>query len=251
MDLFRLDGKVALVTGAGSGLGRGLALALAEAGADVAVAGRGNGLEETAHLVRELGRRALVCKVDLSSTAQIPGLLGQVGTGLGALDILVNNAGTIRRAKVLEVTEADWDEVVNLNQRSLFFLAQAAARGMVDRGGGKIINVASLLSFQGGISVAAYAAAKHAVAGITKALANELAPLGVNVNAIAPGYMATELTAALQDDAERSRQILGRIPAGRWGIPADLAGAAVYLAAPASNYVHGHLLAVDGGWLCR
>ena len=251
MEQFRLDGKVALVTGGGSGLGRGLALALAEAGADVAVAGRGAGLEETADLLRSVGRRALVCKVDLGGTAEIPALLDQVETKLGSLDILVNNAGTIRRAKALEVTEADWDDVVSLNQRSLFFLSQAVARRMVTRGRGKIINIASMLSFQGGVGVPAYAASKHAVAGITKALANELAPLGTNVNAIAPGYMATDLTAALQENAERNRQILERIPAGRWGIPADLAGAVVYLAAPASDYVHGHVLAVDGGWLCR
>ncbi len=251
LEQFRLDGKVALVTGAGSGLGRGIALALAEAGADVAVAGRGSGLEETAELIRSVGRRAQVCKVDLSTTTQIPALLDEVQAALGSLDILVNNAGTIRRASALDVTEADWDDVVNLNQRSLFFLSQAAARRMAPRGKGKIINIASMLSFQGGVGVPAYAASKHAVAGITKALANELAGAGVNVNAIAPGYMATELTSALQENAERNRQILERIPAGRWGIPADLAGAIVYLAAPASDYVHGHVLAVDGGWLCR
>lgn len=251
LEKFRLDGKVALVTGAGSGLGRGIATALAEAGADVAVAGRGAGLEETAELIRTTGRRALVCKVDLGGTAGIEGLLNQIAAELGELDILVNNAGTIRRAKALDVTEADWDDVVNLNQRSLFFLSQAAARRMATRGRGKIINIASLLSFQGGFTVPAYAASKHAVAGITKALANELAPLGVNVNAIAPGYMATDLTAALQENPERNRQIMERIPAGRWGAPEDLAGAVVYLAAPASDYVHGHILAVDGGWLNR
>lgn len=251
MEQFRLDGRVALVTGGGSGLGRGLALALAEAGAAVAVAGRGSGLEETAALIRGAGRRALVCKVDLRSTGEFPALLNQVEAELGGLDILVNNAGMIRRARALDVTEADWDEVVQLNQRSLFFLSQAAAHRMAARGRGKIINIASMLSFQGGIGVPAYTASKHAVAGITKTLANELAALGINVNAIAPGYMATDLTSALQNDQERNAQILGRIPAGRWGIPADLAGAVVFLAAPASDYVHGHLLAVDGGWLCR
>lgn len=251
LDQFRLNGKVALVTGGGSGLGRGLALALAEAGADVAVAGRGAGLEETAELIRGTGRRAQVCKVDLNGTAQIPGLLDRVEAELGGLDILVNNAGTTRRVQALEFGEADWDAVVNLNQRTLFFLSQAAARRMAARGRGKVVNIASMLSFQGGVNVVAYTASKHAVAGITKAMANELAPLGVNVNAIAPGYMATDLTAALQEDSERNRQILERIPVGRWGIPADLAGAVVYLAAPASDYVQGHLLAVDGGWLCR
>lgn len=251
MEQFRLDGKVALVTGGGSGLGRGLALALAEAGADVAVAGRGTGLEETAELIRGTGRRALVCKIDLSSTDGIPGLLDQVEAELGGLDILVNNAGMIHRGKALDVTEADWDQVVALNQRSLFFLSQAMARRLAARGRGKIINIASMLSFQGGVGVLAYAASKHAVAGITKALANELAPFGINVNAIAPGYMATDLTSALQTDQERNAQILGRIPAARWGTPADLAGAAVFLASPASDYVHGHILAVDGGWLCR
>ena len=251
LDLFRLDGKVALVTGGGSGLGRGIAVALAQAGADVAVAGRGTGLEETAQLVRETGRRALVCKIDLSSTAQIPAMVETVTAELGGPEILVNNAGTIRRAKALEMTEQDWDDVVNLNQRSLFFLSQAVARGMAARGGGKIVNIASMMSFQGGLGVAAYAAAKHAVAGITRAMAVELAPLGINVNAIAPGYMATDLTAALQQNVERNRQIMERIPAGRWGSPADLAGAVVYLAAPASDYVQGHLLAVDGGWLSR
>lgn len=251
LDMFRLDGKVALVTGAGSGLGRGIALSLAEAGADVAVAGRGHGLEETAELIRAAGRRALVCKVDLSSTAQMESLINDVTANLGELDILVNNAGMISRVGVLHATEADWDAVINLNQRSVFFLSQAAARRMAARGRGKIINTASLLAFQGGLGVPAYTASKHAVAGITRAMANELAPLGVNVNAIAPGYMATDMTTALQENPERSRQIGERIPAGRWGTPADLAGAVVYLASAASDYVHGHILAVDGGWLNR
>jgi 2-deoxy-D-gluconate 3-dehydrogenase len=178
-------------------------------------------------------------------------VMAAVRTAFGRVDILVNNAGTIRRAPVLEVTAEDWDAVMALNSRSVFFLAQAAARDMVPRKHGKIINIASLLSFQGGILVPAYTASKGAVAQVTKALANELAPAGVNVNAIAPGYMATDNTTALRQDPVRSAAILERIPAARWGLPADLGGAVVFLASSASDYVHGHVLVVDGGWLAR
>ncbi|HYG57617.1 MAG TPA: SDR family oxidoreductase, partial [Symbiobacteriaceae bacterium] len=221
------------------------------AGAHVAVVGRGAGLEETAAAIRALGRRSFALDMDLSDSAAYPGLIARMEAELGGIDILVNNAGIIKRAPALEVTEADWDAVIALNQRAVFFLSQAAARAMVGRGGGKIINIASMLSYQGGILVPSYTASKHAVAGITRALANELAAQHVNVNAIAPGYMATANTAPLRADEKRSGEILGRIPAGRWGEPSDLGGAVVYLASRASDYVTGHILCVDGGWLTR
>ncbi|HWI62983.1 MAG TPA: 2-dehydro-3-deoxy-D-gluconate 5-dehydrogenase KduD [Symbiobacteriaceae bacterium] len=251
LDLFRLDGKVALVTGGGTGLGQAMALALAEAGADVAIAGFKTGLEETAEMIRARGRRALAVEADLAAPGAGQPLVANVVAQFGRLDILVNNAGTIRRAPALEYTEADWDDVVNINQRAVFFLSQAAARVMVAQGAGKIINIASMLSFQGGILVPSYTASKHAVAGITKALANELAGRGINVNAIAPGYMATANTAPLRADPNRNDAILARIPAGRWGEPSDLMGTVVFLASPASNYVQGHILCVDGGWMVR
>lgn len=251
LDLFRLDGKVALVTGGGTGLGQGMALALAEAGADVAVAGRIEGLEETAAQIEMLGRRSMALTVDLTDGDVAVPLVDRIVAQLGRVDILINNAGMIRRQNVLEFSEADWDDVISLNQRAVFLLSQAAARVMVEQGGGKIINIASMLSFQGGIRVVSYTAAKHAVAGITKAMANELAAQNIQVNAIAPGYMATANTAPLRADEQRSAEILGRIPAGRWGAPSDLAGAAVYLASAASDYVTGHVMAVDGGWLVR
>ncbi|MFZ5825832.1 MAG: 2-dehydro-3-deoxy-D-gluconate 5-dehydrogenase KduD [Bacillota bacterium] len=251
LDRFQLDGKTALVTGGGTGLGQGMALALAEAGADVAVAGIGGGLEETAEMIRAMGRKAAAYELDLSQADLLPGLVEQVQTDLGGLDILVNNAGIIRRASVLEFSASDWDDVININQRTVFFLSQAAARVMAERGGGKIVNIASMLSYQGGIRVVSYTAAKHAVAGITKAMANELASRGIQVNAIAPGYMATANTAPLRADPVRSKEILDRIPAGRWGEPSDLGGAVVFLASKASDYVTGHVLAVDGGWLTR
>ncbi|GAB3813628.1 2-dehydro-3-deoxy-D-gluconate 5-dehydrogenase KduD [Tessaracoccus terricola] len=253
LDHFRLDGKVALVTGATRGLGQAMAVALAEAGADVALVGSSTRATETAELVEATGRRALtlVCDLSKAPVAELAGLVESTVAGLGGLDILVNNAGTIRRAPALEHPESDWDDVVQVNQKAVFYLAQAAARVMVDAGGGKIINTASLLSHQGGINVASYAASKHAVAGLTRAMSNEWAPLGINVNAIVPGYFATDNTAALRADDQRSRAILERIPAGRWGEAADLAGAAVFLASRAAAYVHGELLAVDGGWLAR
>ena len=226
LDLFRLDGQVAIVTGASRGLGAAMADALEEAGAKV---------------IRLSSREA-----DLSDREAVTKLLDEDA------DILVNNAGIIRRASVLEYTDADWDAVIEVNLRSVFALSRAFARRLVERkSGGRIINVASLLSFQGGIRVAAYTAAKSGVLGLTHAMANELAPLGINVNAIVPGYMATDNTQALRDDPTRSREILARIPAGRWGTPDDLKGAVVFLASRASAYVHGAALAVDGGWLSR
>jgi 2-deoxy-D-gluconate 3-dehydrogenase len=247
---FDLSGKAALVTGANTGIGRAIAVALAQAGADVALAGRSRA-DETAEQVRALGRRAALVDADLSTTAPVQGMIDQCLAELGGLDILVNNAGIIRRADAVDFSEADWDAVIDTNLKSLFFLCQAAGRHMIARGSGKIVNIASLLSFQGGIRVPSYTAAKSGVAGLTKALANEWAGRGVNVNAIAPGYIATNNTAALQADETRNRQILERIPAGRWGAPSDIAGAAVFLASNASDYVNGHILAVDGGWLGR
>ena len=248
--LFDLDGKVAVVTGANTGIGQSLAVALARAGADVALVGR-SAAEETAEQVRALGRKAAIIGADLSSIAPVQEVVDRTVAELGGLDILVNNAGIIRRNDALDFTEEDWDAVIDTNLKSLFFLSQAAARHMVKQGGGKIINIASLLSFQGGIRVPSYTAAKSGVAGLTKLLANEWAAKGINVNAIAPGYIATNNTAALQADETRNRQILERIPAGRWGAPSDLDGAVVFLASAAANYVQGHILAVDGGWLAR
>jgi 2-dehydro-3-deoxy-D-gluconate 5-dehydrogenase len=248
--LFDLTGRVAVVTGGNTGIGQGLAIALAEAGADVALVGR-TPAEETAERVRAVGARAELIQADLSTIAPVNEVVARTVAGLGTLDILVNNAGIIRRADALEFTEEDWDAVIDTNLKSVFFLSQAAARHMVKQGGGKIINIASMLSFQGGIRVPSYTASKSGVAGLTKLLANEWAAKGINVNAIAPGYIATNNTAALQADQSRNRQILERIPAARWGQPSDLAGAAVFLASQASNYVQGHVLAVDGGWLAR
>ena len=247
---FDLTGKRALVTGANTGIGQAIAVALAEAGADVALAGR-SAPDETLAMIAATGRKAVDLRADLSSTAPVQGLVEAAVGALGGLDILVNNAGIIRRNDLADFTEEDWDAVVDTNLKTLFFLSQAAARVMAGQGAGKIINIASLLSFQGGIRVPSYAAAKSGVAGLTRAMANELAPKGVQVNAIAPGYIATNNTAALQADETRNRQIMERIPAGRWGSPADIAGAAVFLASGASDYVTGHILAVDGGWLAR
>ncbi len=252
LDSFRLDGKVALVTGAGRGLGQAMAIGLAEAGADVAGLDVIS-LEETQAHIEALGRRfrPVSCDLRQATVAELTGRVEQVVEEMGGLDILVNNAGIIRRAPALEFSEAYWDDVIQINLKALFFLSQAAARLMVERGGGKIINVASMLSFQGGILVPSYTAAKSGVAGLTRALANEWAAKGVNVNAIAPGYMATDNTAPLRADPERSQNILGRIPIGRWGEPDDLKGVVVFLASDASSYVHGAILPVDGGWLTR
>jgi 2-deoxy-D-gluconate 3-dehydrogenase len=248
--MFDLSGRVAIVTGANTGIGQGIAIALAEAGADVALVGR-TPAKETAEEVRRAGRKAAIVHADLSTIAPVQGAVQRTTAELGGVDILVNNAGIIRRADALDFSEEDWDAVIDTNLKSVFFLSQTVARHMVEQGRGKIINIASMLSFQGGIRVPSYTASKSGVAGLTKLLANEWAAKGINVNAIAPGYIATNNTAALQDDEVRNRQILERIPARRWGKPSDLAGAAVFLASDASDYVHGHILAVDGGWLAR
>ncbi len=248
--MFDLSGTAALVTGANSGIGQAVALALAAAGADIATVGR-SAADATGAQVQALGRRWLDVHADLSTTASVPGAVATALETFGTIDILVNNAGIIRRADAIDMTEADWDAVQNTNLKALFFLTQAVARPMLARGSGKIINIASMLSFQGGVRVPGYTAAKSGVAGLTRALANEWAAHGVNVNAIAPGYIATANTAALQADPTRSRQIVERIPAGRWGRPADIGGAAVFLASPAADYINGHVLAVDGGWLAR
>ena len=247
---FDLSGKVAVVTGANAGIGQGLALALAAAGADIACVGR-SPADDTLAAIGALGRRALQVKADLSTIEPVGRIVEETLAGLGGLDILVNNAGIIRREDSLNFTEADWDAVMDTNLKSVFFLSQAAARHMVANGGGKIINIASMLTFQGGIRVPSYTASKSGVGGLTKILANEWARHGINVNAIAPGYIATSNTAALRADSGRNAEILGRIPAARWGDPGDLGGAAVFLASAAADYVQGHILAVDGGWLAR
>jgi len=252
LESFQLDGKVALVTGVGRGLGQAMAVGLAEAGADVA------GLyhtryEETQAEVEGLGRCFLPLQCDLQEAAvgDLGEVVDQVLDSWGKLDILVNNAGIIRRAPALEFAEQDWDDVMQVNLKALFFLSQAAARVMARQGGGKIIHIASMLSFQGGILVPSYTAAKSGVAGLTRALANEWAAKGINVNAIAPGYMATDNTAPLRADPQRNQSILARIPAGEWGEPADLKGVVVFMASSASNYLHGAMVPVDGGWLAR
>jgi 2-dehydro-3-deoxy-D-gluconate 5-dehydrogenase len=247
---FSLDGKVALVTGANVGLGQAIALALAEAGADIANVSR-RAAPETAEKIVALGRRFTCIEADLSSTKPIAAIIEQTLGDLGGLDILVNNAGIIRRADSVDFTEADWDAVIDTNLKSAFFLAQAAGRHMIAQGRGKIINVASMLSFQGGVRVPSYTASKSGLAGLTRLLANEWAAKGVNVNAIAPGYMVTDNTTQLREDAKRNAEILSRIPAGRWGEASDIGGAAVFLASRASDYMHGAILPVDGGWLAR
>ena len=247
---FRLEGKVALVTGANTGLGQGIAVALAEAGADIAAAGI-QAPTETEEKVRALGRRFVSIEANLITIEPVQRIVAETLAGLGRLDILVNNAGLIRRADAVDFSEKDWDDVMNVNIKSAFFMSQAAGRHFIANGGGKIINIASMLSFQGGIRVPSYTASKSGLAGITRLLANEWAGKGLNVNAIAPGYMTTDNTAQLRSDEARNRDILARIPAGRWGQPSDIGGAAVFLASRASDYVNGAVLPVDGGWLAR
>jgi 2-dehydro-3-deoxy-D-gluconate 5-dehydrogenase len=248
---FSLAGRTAMVTGANTGLGQAIAVALAEAGADVAAVGR-TAPTETQQQVEAAGVRFAWVEADLADIACIPAVMDACKARLAAPDILVNNAGIIRRADAVDFTEADWDAVMDVNIKSVFFLSQAVARELLaqDRPG-KIINIASMLSFQGGIRVASYTASKSGVAGLTKLLANEWAAKGINVNAIAPGYFATNNTEALRADEVRNRDILARIPAGRWGSPAELGGAAVFLASSAADYVHGAVIPVDGGWLAR
>ena len=248
---FRVDGLNALVTGAAAGIGAAIAIALAESGATVACHGNRRPALDTCNRITDLGGRSLPLEGDLEFRGTAERLVSSVVAEFGGIDLLVNCAGMIRRAPAIEYPEEDWAAVIEVNLSSVFRICQAAGRRMLAAGRGKIVNIASLLAFQGGISVPAYAASKGGVAQLTKALANEWAAHGINVNAIAPGYVVTENTAALRADAERSRQILERIPAGRWAVPADIAGAAVFLCSSASDYVNGHVLAVDGGWLGR
>lgn len=251
LDQFKLDGKVAIVTGARSGLGQGMALGLAEAGANIVGVGS-RPMPETQEKVEALGREFMSFQVDLRKQDKIDYIIEETVKRFGRVDILVNNAGMIRRQSVLEFSDENWDDVMNLNLKSAFYLSKAAANQFVEQGtGGKIINIASMLSFQGGILVASYTASKSGIAGLTKLLANELAQYKINVNAIAPGYFATDVTKNLQNDPVRNKAILERIPADRWGKPEDLQGAVVFLASSASDYVSGYTLAVDGGWLSR
>ena len=250
MNSFSLEGKKALVTGANTGLGQGIAVALAEAGADIAVAGYVEPTETEA-MIRKTGRNFVSIDANLMTIEPIQRVIDETVAGLGGFDILVNNAGLIRRADSVEFSEKDWDDVMNVNIKSLFFMSQAAGRVMIDQGAGKIINICSMLSFQGGVRVPSYTASKSGAAGITRLLANEWADKNVNVNGIAPGYMATDNTQQLRDDPKRSAEILGRIPAGRWGSPADVGGTAVFLASSAADYLHGAIIPVDGGWLAR
>ena len=251
LDAFKLEGQVALVTGASTGLGQAIAVALAEAGADVACHGNTHAPDATCEAVTNAGRKAFSLTGDLGDSETPRRLIESAIGHFSRLDILVNNAGTIRRSPATEYSEEDWATVIEVNLSSVFRMAQLAGRHMIERGSGKILNIASLLSFQGGITVPAYAASKGGVAQLTKALANEWAAKNINVNAIAPGYMRTANTKALQQDATRNRQILERIPAGRWGEPGDLGGAAVFLCSAASDYINGHVLLVDGGWMGR
>ena len=251
LDKFKLDEKVAIVTGAARGLGQGMAIGLAEAGADIVLVDILD-MSETHQQIEKLDRRCEAVKADLSKKESVDLIINKTLEIMGSIDILVNNAGIIRRAPLVDFLEKDWDDVMNVNIRMLFFLSQAAAREMIKQGkGGKIINTASMLSFQGGILVPSYTASKSAVMGLTRLLANELAPHNINVNAIAPGYMATDNTAPLRADPVRNKAILDRIPAGRWGKPEDLKGIAVFLASEASAYLQGYTVAVDGGWLAR
>ncbi|MEI6590305.1 MAG: 2-dehydro-3-deoxy-D-gluconate 5-dehydrogenase KduD [Verrucomicrobiota bacterium] len=251
LDRFKLTGKVALVTGASRGLGAAIAIGLAEAGADVALVGTSS-LADTEKKIIALGRKALPIKADLSDRKAIPGIMQAAQAHFGHVDILVNNAGIIRRENFDSFTEKDWDDVIGVNLDAVFFLSQLFVKDVLARKAkGKVIHVASMLSYQGGIRVASYTASKSAVNGLTKLMANELASKGINVNAIAPGYMVTDNTALLRADVDRNKAILDRIPSARWGDPEDLKGAAVFLASEASDYVHGYTLAVDGGWLAR
>ncbi len=252
---FDLTGKVAIVTGANTGIGQAIAVALATAGADVACVGR-TPAEHTVAQIRALGRKGEIVSADLSTIEPVQRVVDETVAKLGGLDILINNAGIIRRADAIDFTEADWDAVIDTNLKSVFFLCQAAGRHMIARiekegGSGKIVNIASMLTFQGGIRVPSYTASKSGIGGLTKLLANEWAAKGINVNAIAPGYIATNNTAALQADEVRNKSIMDRIPAGAWGDASDLGGAAVFLSSAAAKYVQGHILAVDGGWLAR
>lgn len=250
MKIFDLTGKTALVTGASGGLGRGIALGLAEAGADVVCASFSSS-QETADLITALGRKASVIESDLSDHSKLQGMFDEALKLTGKVDILVNNAGIIRRTPAKDHSEKDWFDVIDINLSTVFLLSQIAGRSMIERGSGKIINICSMLSYQGGINVPGYTASKHGVAGLTKALANEWAASGIQINGIAPGYMETNNTAPILADEKRTASITERIPAGRWGTPEDLKGPAVFLASSASDYMNGHILCVDGGWMAR
>ena len=250
-NLFNLNGKVAIVTGTSRGLGKAMAIALAKAGANIVGVGVSD-MSETKEEIQKIGRQFLEIKADLTNTKSVDKIVSETVKKFGGIDILVNNSGTIRREDAINYKEKDWDDILSLNLKTLFFLSQKVAKQfMKQETGGKIINIASMLSFQGGIKVPAYTASKSGVMGLTKALANEWAKYNINVNAIAPGYMATDNTKQIREDEKRSQEILDRIPAGRWGTPEDLAGTVVFLASKASDYVNGHTLAVDGGWLAR
>ncbi len=251
LDMFTLQGKKALVTGASRGIGKAVAIGLAEAGADVALVSRSDVLFQTAQEIEKLGRKALVIQEDLTRPEAAEKVVNATVKSFGRLDILVNNAGTTRRAPVEDYGDEDWEVVIELNLNAVFRLCRAAGKVMLARGYGKIVNVASLMSFQGGITIPAYTASKHGVAGLTKSLANEWAGRNITVNAIAPGYVCTEVTVPLQKDKVRNRQILERIPQGRWAEPEDMVGAVIFLASDASRYVQGHVLVVDGGWMSR
>ncbi|MBX9997693.1 MULTISPECIES: SDR family oxidoreductase [Priestia] len=251
VDLFSLDGKVAAITGATRGIGRSMAIALAEAGSDIALLQRSKEFLGVKEEIERLGRKCFIVNCDLENAFEVSEAISSVAAYFGKLDILVNNAGIQRRSPAVDFAEEDWDAVMNVNLKTVWLLCQQAGRQMLKQGSGKIINMASLLSYQGGITVPAYAAAKGGVAQLTKALSNEWAAKGVNVNGIVPGYIATDMNEALINDETRSRQIIERIPAGRWGEADDFKGAVVFLASDASAYIHGHLLAVDGGWLGR
>lgn len=250
LDRFRVDGKVALITGGTRGIGRALVIALAEAGADIAVVSRKpeNELETS---IRTLSRRYMHHRADLTRREETKLVVPSITEALGSVDILINNAGLIHRSAAAEYDETEWNFTVELDLSAAFILCQTAGRRMLEKGRGKIVNICSVLSFQGGVNVVGYSTAKHGMAGLTRALASEWAARGINVNAVAPGYIATELTQQLQRDPQRSRNIVDRTPAGRWGHPDDLTGAVVFLASPASNFVHGAILPVDGGWLVR
>jgi 2-deoxy-D-gluconate 3-dehydrogenase len=251
LDQFKLDGKVAIVTGGARGLGQGMAVGLAEAGADIALVDILD-MSESKKKIEDLGRKCIAVTADLSKKESVDKIVSTTVEQMGSIDILFNNAGIIRRAPITEFTEKDWDDVMNINIRTLFFLSQAVGKQMIKQGcGGKIVNTASMLSFQGGIFVPSYTASKSAVMGLTRLLANELGAHNINVNAIAPGYMATDNTKALREDKDRNKAILDRIPAGRWGTPEDLQGAAVFLASSAADYMQGYTIAIDGGWLAR
>lgn len=251
LDFFSLAGKIAIVTGGNKGLGQAYAVALAKAGADLFIVARGEDWEETRQFIEEAGQRAKFLQADLSDREAGKRVIAECLKAYGKIDILVNNAGTIRRSPLLEYKEEDWDAVMEINLNSLYFLSQEVAKVMVKQKSGKIINIASMLSFQGGKFVPPYTASKHAVAGLTKAFANELGEHNIQINAIAPGYVATANTAPIREDEKRNEEILSRIPAGRWAQTADLMGGVVFLASKASDYMNGHILAIDGGWLAR